>query len=360
MRAEEIKQVVAVVAFAVILAVTAVFAASKEAGQPGKAPESGRESIVIEPRVTPVPPVPPLPPTEYGFTADIWADQQVYTVGDLIRINFRVSRPCYVYIFDTDTRGVTHQIFPNYFDPENEVVPGRRYFIPDSTYRLRVTGPPGTEMLRIVAVRYRASLYEDQHQFTPQDPFPTYPEGSRGFLREYQRQEKGPAASATPKSEMRTRRGDEQKSLSPSRKEVSGAEAGARRPESIRVEPNPSPPQTIVVEPGGEPTYDRDYAEAYTTFRVTDPYVQQAPTYGQLDIRSRPSGARVFVDGVFRGYTPVTVNYLPAGIHSVRVELPGYIPFVKEITVPEGRTAVVDVRLRPTGPRWSFDFGFGM
>ena len=55
--------------------------------------------------------------------------------------------------------------------------------------------------------------------------------------------------------------------------------------------------------------------------------VPPAPTVaagrGSLDVASRPSGARVIVDGEIVGVTPITLPVLP-GRHSVRLELDGY------------------------------------
>ena len=370
MRTEEIKRVAAVVLFAFTLAATALYAASQEKGRPaGQNPET----IAIEPRFPPPrPPVPPPPLPSVTFRADIWPDRQVYNIGDLVRINFRVTRPCYVYIFDTDTRGVTRQIFPNYFDPDNFVVPGGFYSLPDASYNLRVVGPPGPEELRIVAVRYRAAVFERQHRFTPQDPFPAYAEGSRGFLNQYQREEKRPDSDALKRSETQTPPRGERKEELRSRETAPGTKppkpaaeskervevGGKRRAESIAIEPVvPPQPRAIIPEPRPI-VYDRDWVEAAATFQVVDPYAQPVPQYGRLDVNSTPQGARVIVDSVVRGYTPLSVRGLDPGVHLVEISLGGYATFSKEIEVREGQASVVNVRLRAERPRWFFDFDF--
>jgi len=375
METSEMKRIVATILFAVTLAVPAIYAASQEKERSSSQGGQSRETIAIEPRVVPAPPVPPPPPPDYRFDVDIWTDRPAYDIGDLVRINFRVTRACFVYVFDTDTRGVTRQIFPNYFDPDNFVVPGGRYFIPDANYNLRVVGPPGREELRIVAVRYRALLFERRHRFSPQEPFPGYREGSQGFLKEYQREEKRPDSDASRKGgtgaqsreemrkdETRTRgTAPEESRGSRSAPETSKsrAEVSARHPETIVIEPSVPPPRPpVVIEP--RPVYDREWVEDVTAFQVVDPYWQPVPEYGNLDVNSQPSGARVTVDGIVRGYTPLTVRHLGPGFHTVEVSLPGYSTFVEDVEVREGRTAVVNVRLRPDRPRWFFDFHFGL
>ena len=83
---------------------------------------------------------------------DVWTDQDSYYIGDRIDVYFHVNRDAYVYIFNTDTHGVTRQIFPNYYDRDNYVRGGVVYTIPDRGYSLEITGPTGREYVRAIAV----------------------------------------------------------------------------------------------------------------------------------------------------------------------------------------------------------------
>ena len=53
-------------------------------------------------------------------------------------------------------------------------------------------------------------------------------------------------------------------------------------------------------------------------------------------VDSRPAGAQVFVDGRSVGYTPIVVSSLTQGTHSVRMEIPGYRPWVTAVTLGPG------------------------
>lgn len=55
----------------------------------------------------------------------------------------------------------------------------------------------------------------------------------------------------------------------------------------------------------------------------------------KLAVVSTPEQARVFLDGDYQGKTPVTVA-APAGAHEVRVELAGYAPLVRTVTLENG------------------------
>ncbi len=117
-------------------------------------------------------PIRPRPPADFNVTVD--TDQSVYYVGEAVEVRFRASDDCRVYIFNTDSEGVTHQIFPNYYDRENTIERNRRYSIPIGRYWLVATGPAGTESLRIVAYRRPWRALEPWSDFSSGggDPFP--------------------------------------------------------------------------------------------------------------------------------------------------------------------------------------------
>lgn len=77
---------------------------------------------------------------------------------------------------------------------------------------------------------------------------------------------------------------------------------------------------------------------------------RHAALRGNLRVKTRPSGARVYVDGKFQGFSPVTVQTLPLGQHLVRVERPGFKRFGQLVTVTEDEFEV-QAQLEPT-PLW--------
>ncbi len=57
---------------------------------------------------------------------------------------------------------------------------------------------------------------------------------------------------------------------------------------------------------------------------------------GGLNVQSRPSGARVYVNDRPVGSTPVTIPDVPAGAASVRIELDGYETWITTVRVGAG------------------------
>jgi hypothetical protein len=53
-------------------------------------------------------------------------------------------------------------------------------------------------------------------------------------------------------------------------------------------------------------------------------------------VESNPAGAQVFVDGRSVGYAPLVVGELTPGTHSIRMQLPGYRPWVSALTLGPG------------------------
>ena len=93
------------------------------------------------------------------------------------------------------------------------------------------------------------------------------------------------------------------------------------------------------------------------------------PVGGSADIRTSPPGASVFVDGEFRGVSPVTIDRLTPETHALRIEKGGFEPLVTSLVVrgehsersfelspaPRGALEVTSV---PAGAEVSFDGRF--
>lgn len=69
---------------------------------------------------------------------------------------------------------------------------------------------------------------------------------------------------------------------------------------------------------------------------------------GALDLRSTPSGGKVFLDGnPIDLRTPAILGALRAGEHRIKVTLPGYRDWEKTVLLASGETLRLDARLQP-------------
>ena len=65
-----------------------------------------------------------------------------------------------------------------------------------------------------------------------------------------------------------------------------------------------------------------------------------------LVVTSDPPGARVVLDGIGRGTTPLTIRFLPSGDRTLRVIKDGYISEERRIHVVNGRATEISLTLQ--------------
>jgi len=103
------------------------------------------------------------------------------------------------------------------------------------------------------------------------------------------------------------------------------------------VSPTPRPSQSAAA-PRQQPPPPPPRAAASTpsvrTRTVPAPEPPSGPAAMRVD--SLPAGAQVFVDGRSVGYTPMVVGALVPGTHSIRMQMPGYRPWVSAVTLAPG------------------------
>ncbi len=75
---------------------------------------------------------------------------------------------------------------------------------------------------------------------------------------------------------------------------------------------------TVTIPPGGT------FREIYTM------------SCNVLTVSSTPSGASLFIDGILKGTTPLTIRAIPAGTHTVLLKSAGYTDYTTPVTIPPG------------------------
>jgi len=80
---------------------------------------------------------------------------------------------------------------------------------------------------------------------------------------------------------------------------------------------------------------------------VASPRQEVAVRSALLKIESSPLGAQVFVDGLFRGQTPLQL-WLPTGKHEVRLALPDHYDWEAQVQLKEEGEIPLLVRLMPS------------
>jgi hypothetical protein len=70
-------------------------------------------------------------------------------------------------------------------------------------------------------------------------------------------------------------------------------------------------------------------------------------TMGSLDISSTPSGSEIYVDGLYKGISPMILSDVTAGSHMLELQYPGYTSLKKSVEIKAGATSYVDASLSP-------------
>lgn len=243
------------------------------------------------------------PPTGGVLRTEIKTDRARYHVYDPIQVLFSVDRDAYVYIFNTDPAGNTHQIFPNYYDTNSFVRAGKTYMIPDRGYDLEVSGPQGRGNLVIVATVERFPFLDEYHVFSRTDPFPASRDGATALVREI---------------------------------------------ETFRSEPS-----ALTLQPIRPAPRENLWASESTSYYVmgnesVQPPVYKVPRFGRLDIDSYPSNARIYIGPDYYGRTSQVIDRLEIGYHRVRLEKEGYIPYECNVYIKGNETKQMDIFLQTT------------
>ena len=80
------------------------------------------------------------------------------------------------------------------------------------------------------------------------------------------------------------------------------------------------------------------------------PLTLQPVALGSITFESVPPGASVFLDGQFRGMTPLVLHDIPAGSHSVTLTSDGFQDKISAVQVTGGGNTLVSETLNPATP----------
>lgn len=67
--------------------------------------------------------------------------------------------------------------------------------------------------------------------------------------------------------------------------------------------------------------------------------------YGAIKVTSSPSGAYVYMDGVYKGRTPLTLSSVSVKKHNIELDLSGYYDWKTTVSVTSGVTSYVNAQL---------------
>ena len=132
---------------------------------------------------------------------------------------------------------------------------------------------------------------------------------------------------------------------------------------SVAVSPTGTPVRTITVSRSGyvswsgSPSRMPDDGEHVAVYATLNPVPTTAtpvpPQTGAIYAQSSPGGASIYVNGIFYGYSPLTIPGLQPNSYSVKAVLSGYTTDSRTVTVYAGQTTPYYPQLQqsPSPPR---------
>lgn len=243
------------------------------------------QTVVISPRSIVVNPVP-------AYDLEVWVDKDTsgrntpaYDVGEPIRISVRSSVDAYVYLFSIAADGEVVQVLPNRFDGtggDARVRAGQTRTFPPSGARYQFNVAPPNGLAKVIAVASRAQLDTSTlASFRAEQDFATSSIGEDAFAR------------------------------------------------ALRIIVSPLP--------------QNDWVSSTALYYVGSRPNQAA--YGTLEVSSTPSGAEVYVDRSFAGYTPLRYDLRP-GTYDIEVVASGGT-YAERVQVRPDRSTTVAATFRP-------------
>ncbi|MGB9681354.1 MAG: PEGA domain-containing protein [bacterium] len=236
------------------------------------------------------------PPPESNFQVDVWTnkgDNTNYYVGENLIVYFKVTQDAYIYLWDINANGEIRLFFPNRYQQNNFVRANTVYSIPSpqDNYSLTIAPPYGREVVHILASKSPINVLENYRKNMEKDPLPLIPENPEDFTNKVKK--------------------------------------------NIEIVPN-------------APQWTTNNTIFYVVQGTTPGQVfpGQNQNLGELTVSSNPSGASLYIDGRFLGYTPYDGN-VPVGKHSILLQLSGYQDYQKDINITPARPTKIDVKLKP-------------
>ena len=234
------------------------------------------------------------PPAPQGLQVQIWVDKPAYAVGETVQIHFRINKDAYIYIWDIEPTGAVRLIFPNYFDQQNFFRAGT-YTVPTPGKNYHFRVTPPTGTEYLQIMAVTQPVSGIWGEFSADIPFPLLGNDPEGWRAQIQARVLG-----------------------------------------------------LIPEPA-ERAFD------FTCFQIVS---GAPPAYGTLQVNTTPPFAELYVDNIFRGYTPKTL-VLVAGWHDVLVKKAGYRDWSRRIYLLAGHTRTLNITLSPVAnqpPVASFTF----
>lgn len=220
------------------------------------------------------------------FSLRLWLDKErgaTYAPGEKIKISFQASRDSFVTLYNYDTKGRVKIIFPNKYSPHNFVRAGQTNSVENLIIDPHTR--PGIEYVQGFATTRPIFIGDKEKNLISKEFIPEISKDFKNFTVTL----KGIIVSLPPAA------------------------------------------------------WTSSNLLSYTVRPITPP-----PTnYGRITATSQPQGAKVYLDNVYRGMTPLNLDRVAMGQHHIKLVMAGYQDWSSYVSVSPSRTTKVSADLIP-------------
>ena len=301
-------------------------------------PLSVSNLIVVSPPLKPVPGIQvkkedlpikiDIPKTSF---LQVWLDRQpgaVYMPGEEMAIYFRVAKDSYVELYDISPDGKARLVFPNMYIRNNFLKAGNVYAIPiPGWFKIRVTPPLGKEYIQGFASISSNLLSTKEKRLIKTGMIPVL--DVRVLTRKFNL-----LLDPIPKERWSSAVYYFNVGI-PQNMPIAKPKVISQVP-NVKVQavaPVPKTSINVIVTPSSQ-TDNENFTEI-------------PPPLGGLSISSIPEGATVYVDGVKKGITPIVLENVKVGSHTVKLKLTDYEILKQNVYVPNTKIATLVLSLIP-------------
>jgi len=294
-----------------------------------------------------------VPNEETKLKLDLWLNKpegSVYRIGEDLKIYVRANDDCYLYIFDLTADGEFKLIFPNVYSSNNFIRKDQTYTFPDKpSYSFKVSPPEGKEF--IIGIISKV-------------PLNIFPGKKLEALKPGETLEKS-VEKAMKTIEKVLIEGDKknwsqkvtffyvQRAISLEGKVNIQSNPSGANVYLNNVYKGKTPLSLSLTEGSYRVLLQLEGYKDYETVIIVEANKEKdynftlSPKYGDLRIESTPSNADVYIDGIYRGKTPLLIRNMLAKTYEIRLRYPGYQDLVQKVEVKEGRENRIVLSLLP-------------
>jgi hypothetical protein len=307
------------------------------AQQPSQTQTVVPEAIIIQPIQTPL-------------QIRVWTERPSYAPGETLKISFSVNQDANVYIYDISVDGRVTLLFPNAFQPVSFVKAGT-YTLPNSnSYSFKVKEPYGIELLQALAVA--TPLVIPGGQFTPQNPFPQLslkPKEYRLQMISVINNSVGQSSWAASWAQFVIESREARLTIHSFPEGAAVYINGLYRGETpLQLTVNPGRAHIKLIRDGYS-AWEQMVVLQQGTLLPIEVRLNAAPLMpspARLLIQSEPSGAAVYINGLYRGLTPIEISVTP-GYVALQLRREGYESWKTTLTLTPGVIQEIVAQLNP-------------